>query len=46
MDKLLIQNGILLDPGQNVCARRDLYIENGIVKKVSESIREIPDGAV
>lgn len=46
MDKLLIQNGILLDPGQNVCARRDLYIENGIVKKVSESIREIPDGAI
>lgn len=46
MDKLLIQNGILLDPGQNLCACRDLYIENGIVRKVAEAIREIPEGAV
>lgn len=43
MARLLIQNGILLDPAQNIADRRDLYIEDGVVRKVAETITEVPE---
>ncbi len=43
MARLLIQNGILLDPAQNIADRRDLYIEDGVVRKVAETIAEVPE---
>ena len=38
MARLLIQNGILLDPAQNIANRRDLYIEDGVVRKDRKSV--------
>ena len=43
MARLLIQNGILLDPAQNIADRRDLYIEDGVVRKVAETIADVPE---
>jgi dihydroorotase len=43
MSKLLIQNGVLIDPSQSLAqsldGRRDLLIENGRVLAIEESIR-------
>jgi dihydroorotase len=39
MSKLLIQNGVLIDPSQSLDGRRDLLIENGRVLAIEESIR-------
>ena len=44
MNRLLIRSGILLDPAQNIEGKRDLYIEEGIVKQVAEEITQVPEG--
>ena len=43
MNRLLIRSGILLDPAQNIEGKRDLYIEEGIVKQVAEEITQVPE---
>ena len=44
MNRLLIQNGILIDPSQRIFEKKDLYIEDGIVKQVEDEICDIPEG--
>lgn len=44
MDRLLIQNGTLLDPAQNICEQRDLYIENGVIARLAQHIADVPEG--
>ena len=44
MNRLLIRNGILIDPAERIFEKRDLYIEDGVVKKVDDILCEIPEG--
>ncbi|RYG57338.1 dihydroorotase, partial [bacterium] len=36
--KLLIQNGRLIDPSQNIDAQRDLLIEDGVIAQIGENL--------
>ena len=44
MNRLLIQNGILIDPSQRIFEKKDLYIEDGVVKQVEDEICDVPEG--
>jgi hypothetical protein len=40
MDKLLIKNGIVIDPLTKTEVKRDIYIENGIIKDLPLKSRQ------
>ena len=39
MTSILIKGGRVIDPANRIDAQKDIYIEEGIIKKVSSSIR-------
>lgn len=43
MAKILIRNGILVDPTQNTCSQMDVLVENGVVIRVDQGIIESVD---
>ncbi|MCL5674031.1 MAG: dihydroorotase [Deltaproteobacteria bacterium] len=45
MEKLLIKNGIVVDPATDTQVKRDIYIENGLIKEIAyESIGKSKSG--
>ena len=47
MEKILIKNGRLVDPANNIDEKRDILIEDGKIKEVfSELWKKLSDGGV
>lgn len=43
MSRLLIRNGTVIDPTQNICDKADVLIEDGLILKVDKEIRDYTD---